>query len=67
MNFTSLPNIIEAGLSWFFTTEIMNTVEFVFFKNLFMIILGFLAFYFLAIKPFIIAFRCIIRDWRMKK
>lgn len=67
MDFTSLMDIIDTGLSWFFSADMLATPTMSFFVDLLKFGLGFIAFYYIAIFPFVIAFRCIIRDWRLKK
>lgn len=67
MDFTNLPQIILTGLNWFFTPEMLATPTFIFFRDLLLFLGGFLAFYFIAIYPFVISFKCIIRDWRLRK
>lgn len=67
MNFTNLMDIIDEGLSWFFSAEMLSTPTMAFFVDLLKFGLGFVAFYFIAIFPFVISYRCIIKDWRVKK
>lgn len=67
MDFTNLNQIIDYALSWFFTTEMLATPTLSLCVNLSKFVLGFLAIYFIGIFPFVISYRCIIRDWRVKK
>ena len=67
MNFQNLNDIIDTALSWFFNPTLLSTPTMAFFVDLAKIILGFMAIYFIGIFPFVISFKCIINDWRIRK
>ena len=67
MNFTNLPDIILTGLQWFFPSTLLETATMSFFVDLTLFLGGCLGFYFIGIYPFVIAFKCIINDWSMRK
>lgn len=67
MNFQSVYDIINTALTFFFPSEFLATPTVTFLVDLFLIIAGLYMLYFILVKPFIIAYRCIIRSWSMRK
>ena len=67
MNFQNLNDIIDTCLSWFFNPTLLSTPTMAFLVDLAKIMLGFTAIYYIGIFPFVIAFKCIINDWRLRK
>lgn len=67
MDFQNLNTIIDTMLSWFFDSELLATATFSFFVDLTKFVLGFMGAYYIGIYPFVVAFRSIIKDFRVKK